>query len=193
MIQLDPFDWKVLQYGDSTQRAAYAVIAETGIFEVLKDYTPAHIGTIGNRLYSPASDIDVACCSDELDKVEALLVSTYGATYPVNYYQSKRAGKDYLVVQIATRIPIEVYCEDTPTELQAGYRHYAITVKLLQMLGESFRETVTRNRALNMKTEPSVVKALGIVTDNPYLELLRISDLSDSALTEIVQRVRSEG
>ena len=192
-MQLDPFDWKVLQYGDPTQRAAYAVIAETRIFEVLRDHTPAHIGTIGNRLYRPTSDIDIACCSDDLRRVETQLVSMYGATYPIKHCKSKRAGKDYLVVQIASPIPIEVYCEDTPTELQAGYRHYVITVKLLQMLGEPFREKILKIRSLGKKTEPSIVKALGIVTDDPYGELLKIADLPDAALTEMVHRVRSEG
>lgn len=187
LLQRNPFDYHPLKDGDAHQRRAYDILNETRLFEFLAGYSPAHIGTIGSCLHIATSDIDVACSSGDFNGFKERIYSSFAAEFAVTSYQGSRAGTPYMVFTIPTSIPIEVYCEEAPTHEQAAYRHFLVTLKLLDLGGEELRSKILALRALGGKTEPSIMKALGIHAQDPYKELLRIADSSAEDLALMVR------
>jgi len=66
---------------------------------------------------------------------------------------------------------IEIFGQNTPTELQNGYRHMVIEDQILRSKGENFRLEIIKLKEKGIKTEPAFGLLLGL-TGNVYEELL---------------------
>lgn len=181
MIQYNPRQWTVLKDGSPTQRKVFEILSETRLFEVLKIFDPAHVGTIGSDIDIPGSDIDIVCAGDDFAVLEYVLREAYGGQYTLNVRRFDSRGTPAITIAIPTEIPIEIYAENTPTELQYAYRHYLIACRILDTIGEDAHEDIRKLKRTGMKTEPAFASFLGLSGD-PYQALLTIEQMNDGMI-----------
>lgn len=77
----------------------------------------------------------------------------------------------------------EIFASPEPVDRQAGWRHFCIEARLLDLGGAAFRDRVMELRRAGLKTEPAFATALAL-TGNPYNALLELEELTDTALSE---------
>jgi hypothetical protein len=181
MIQLNPRHWQVLREGSQKQREAYDILLETNIFEILKPFDPAHVGTIANDLDLSGSDIDIICSADDLTTLSKVLNDSFSSYVGFISEIVTQRGVQALIVKIPTSIPIEVYAENTLVNNQLGYRHYLIACRVLDIFGEATHEELRALKLSGLKTEPAIAEYLGLSGD-PYLSILKIEQMSDQAI-----------
>ena len=170
---------------------AYEVIQGENIFEILKPFDPAHIGTIGNDIDIAGSDIDIICSTEDFSAVSAVLTEAFGDREGFSAQARNQRGVDALVVNIPARIAIEVYAEHGLTNSQLGYRHYLIATRILDIFGEEAHEEIRALKRGGLKTEPAFAAFLGLGGDDPYLSILKVEELSDAAIQLLRASLRS--
>jgi hypothetical protein len=195
-----PACWRDLTYllaGGETQRQAYAELAALRIMEHLAPFDPVLIGAVPIGLDIPGSDLDIACCADDLAAVAAVLTDRFGMR--PRYRSRLRLAPDglALVVDFAgEKFPIQVFAQVLPVERQRGYRHLLIEARLLRLAGEAARQTLRTLRQTGLKTEPAFARYFGLAGD-PYLVLYEMSAWPAARLAAwygdwIVQRAQSD-
>ncbi len=185
IIQTDPRDWQILADGSAMQREAFEVMSALRIFEVLAQYKPAHVGTIGNGLCIEGSDIDIVCSAPQLDAFELYVERAFGHLMSFTIVQSISRGAPNVVASFQSTLPVEIYCESTPVEEQLGFRHYALTCRLFTVAGEELLQSVRLLKGSGMKTEPALARCLGFEGD-PYLSLLKVEEMGDAEVAEFL-------
>lgn len=181
MIQLNPRYWQILKEGSDRQREAYEILVATDIFQILKPFDPAHVGTLANDIDVSGSDIDIICSTDDLDTLASLLTESFSSYSPLSVDISAKGETRRLIAQIPTRIPIEVYAESTPVNEQLAYRHYLVACRVLDLFGETAHEEIRRLKAEGLKTEPAFAEYLGLSGD-PYQAMLKLEQMSDPVI-----------
>jgi hypothetical protein len=181
MIQLNPRHWQVLKDGSQKQCETYKILLETGIFETLKPFDPAHVGTIGNDLDIPGSDIDIICSANDFSALSNTLNDSFSSYPGFSLKTAMQRGVEALIATIPTPIPIEVYAESTPVNHQLGYRHYLIACRVLDVFGEVAHQDIRALKLLGHKTEPAFAEYLGLSGD-PYISFLKLEQMSDQVI-----------
>jgi hypothetical protein len=190
MIQWNPRQWQMLQHGSPRQMLAYQIILDSNLFDILKPFDPAHVGTIGNDIDLPSSDIDIICCADDFSKIITVIQEKFNDEMIQHSIFDSR-GVDALSIQISREIPIEIYVENTPVEKQLGYRHFMIGCRVLDLIGTEAHNEIRRLKSEGMKTEPAFVRMLGMAGD-PYLSFLRLEEMSDDAVRMLWGAARTQ-
>lgn len=160
-----------LRTGSSIQQSAYQALVRHKIIEKLKPYQPLLVGTIPINLDIAGSDLDIICCNDHLSAFQNIVTDLFGH-FP-SYRTTINVGIHACVVASfeLDDFPVEVFCQDIPTQQQLGYRHMMIEYQLLQKYGTPLREQVIALKKAGLKTEPAFAEALEL-TGNPYEALL---------------------
>ncbi len=187
MIQDDPRNWECLKDGSPVQREAHAILLKSEIFSILEAFDPAHVGTIGNDIDIPGSDIDIICSAPEFSEVRNALAPKFTSIEGYTDYDSTVRGNEVFVAKIPTSPPIEIYCERQPTTEQLGYRHYLLGCRVLKLAGPAGHTLLRSLKRKGIKTEPAFATILGL-TGDPYLSFLEVEKLSD---TEILKLLRA--
>jgi hypothetical protein len=80
---------------------------------------------------------------------------------------------------------VEVFASPVEVDLQAGWRHFLVEGRLLDLAGEALRRRVLELRRAGASTEPAFAAALDLQGD-PYAALYRLSQAPDAELRELL-------
>lgn len=169
-------DIEYLSKGNQRQRQAYSLLRKLGVLEDLAEYDPTLIGTIPINIDIETSDLDIACCVENLDIFVERVEHLYMPCEKYNIYHREVRGVASLVCSFVFEGgKFEIFAQNVPIEQQYGYRHMLIEHRILQERGECFRNKVRALKQAGMKTEPAFAKLLGLQGD-PYEELLKFGE-----------------
>ena len=170
-----------LKQGNSKQRTSYNVLTDIDIFNILKEFKPVLAGTIPIDIDIDNSDLDIICTVTNFEKFEKILISNFSMyeDFKVEYFN------DVLVCNfIVDGIEIEIYASNIESTLSNAYRHMLIEYRLLNLLGDDFKQKIISLKKGGLKTEPSFAKVLSL-QGNPYEELLLLDEYSDDELLSL--------
>lgn len=97
-------------------------------------------------------------------------------------------GRPIIASFVAYGWQFEILGAAEPVAEQAGWRHFEVERRLLDLGGETFRADLLARRQAGAKTEPAFAAVLGLA-DNPYDAMLALADQSNVALAELLTRV----
>lgn len=180
-------NWKDISYlnsGSAIQKKAFKSINELQILELLKEYSPIVTGTIPIGISIDSSDVDITCRFMDADKFEKKMSNLFGEHKDFKIQQKEKNGYWVVVASFTYQdFPFEIFGSLYPATDQNSYRHMLIEHRILQLLGEDFKQKVIQLKEEGLKTEPAFAKLFKFDGD-PYLQLLDMEGISD---TEILQ------
>jgi ribosomal protein S18 acetylase RimI-like enzyme len=151
----------------------------------LAPYSPTLIGTFPLGLQIEGSDLDIACSSEDLEELEAVLRSIPGVS--VEHHPEAIVGRTE-----DRGLPIEIFGERQPVTSQNGFRHMIVEGRLLAVGGEALRNVIRAMKRAGSKTEPAFAELLGLEGD-PYAALLALERWSTERLAAAVARALRPG
>lgn len=173
MHRFDATDY--LKEGSDIQKKAYAVLSQN-VFPALTKYSPVLAGTIPLQIDIESSDLDVLCYAADFNVLAKKLIKNFGLYDRFTYRQAEINATATLIANFfCGNFDIEIFAQDTPVHLQAGYRHMIIEDAILQREGSDFREKIIALKRQGIKTEPAFAHLLGL-RGNPYDALLKYGE-----------------
>lgn len=170
MIDFSEIDY--LKIGTDQQQQLYQLLVRNQIITHLKEFSPFVIGTFPLDIAVETSDVDIACCFDEVETFQTLI--------RLHFNKHKDFRDAILVVRevetytanfLVADWPIEIFAQKIPVKHQDGYRHMIIEHQILEDKGATFKSQIRALKREGVKTEPAFAALLGILGD-PYKELL---------------------
>ncbi|REA64098.1 DUF4269 domain-containing protein [Dyadobacter luteus] len=159
-----------LKSGNKRQRDAYDLLTDNEILLHLKEFDPLLAGTIPIEIDLEHSDLDIICCSDDIDYFFQKIRQYF--SHLENFTINIRSDGQSVVASFRVdAFEIEIFGQSVPSREQFAYRHMLVEHQLLQAFGEAFRKEIIRLKSVEYKTEPAFARALGL-TGNPYEALL---------------------
>ena len=165
-------DISYLKNGNSKQQAAFQVLTKHKVLEKLVEFDPILVGTIPINIAIENSDLDIVCYWK--DKSYFMEKSIYLFEKENRFSISEIVidnQKSIVVNFFIDGFEIEIFGQNTPTELQNGYRHMVIEHQILRSRDENFRLDIIKLKESGIKTEPAFGLLLGL-NGNVYQELL---------------------
>ena len=99
-----------LKQGSRSQQQAWAILSELKVFHLLREYSPTLAGTVPLDLDLPGSDLDILCCTKNLDKFEEEVVQQFGKQAQFTISQKSIRGRLSVVARFDTESwPIEIF------------------------------------------------------------------------------------
>jgi hypothetical protein len=160
-------------------------IHRTGVLDLLARFDPHVIGTLPLGIALPESDIDIACHAPDPDAASELIWTTFSSADDFALYRWSARGRPLIAKFEAEGWPFEVFVSPELVADQAGWQHFKVEQRLLDLGGFALRDQVMALRLQGMKTEPAFVTVLGLPGD-PYTALSALYGRSDQDLLEII-------
>lgn len=180
-------NWQDISYlnsGSAIQQKAFRSLQKLQIFNLLAEYSPILTGTIPIGISIDSSDLDITCRFMDADKFEKKMENLFGQQKGFKIQQKEKNGYWVVVASFTFQnLPFEIFGSLFPATDQNSYRHMLIEHRILQLLGEDFKQKIIQLKKEGLKTEPAFATLLKIDGD-PYLQLLDIEGITD---TEILQ------
>lgn len=152
----------------------------------LRAFDPRVIGTLPLGIAVPDSDIDIACHAPDPAAFADVLWRRFGAERGFVLYQWVGDGRPVVARFELRGWPFEIFGALDPVDGQAGWRHFVVERRLLDLGGPALRDAVMAQRRKGLKTEPAFAAAIGLAGD-PYAALLDLHDLTDAALDGLLR------
>lgn len=149
-------------------------------------FDPHVAGTLPLGIDVPGSDVDILCHAPDPDAFKAAVTRAFGACagFAVREWSDDRT---VIAGFHAHGWAFELFGSPLPAAEQAGWRHFVVERRLLDLGGADFREAVMALRRAGAKTEPAFVQVLGL-TGDPYLRLYELYDAEDAVLSALLVR-----
>ncbi|MBO9586705.1 MAG: DUF4269 domain-containing protein [Flavobacterium sp.] len=165
-------DISYLQSGNPRQQSAFTVLAQHKVLENLAAFDPILVGTIPINIAIESSDLDIVCYwknkADFIEKIKQL----FGKENRFSIREDLMNNQESVIANFfIDAFEIEIFGQNTPTELQNGYRHMLIEHEILNSKGENFRLEIIKLKESGIKTEPAFGLLLGL-KGNVYEALL---------------------
>lgn len=166
------------------ERPPYHIALErTQILQMLSAFDPRVAGTPPLGIAVETSDIDILChVTDQPAFMEAVR-NIVSSLEDFRIEQWMHGQRPIIASFQGEGWEFEIFASPEPVDRQAGWRHFCIEARLLDLGGEAFRGRVMELRHSGLKTEPAFAKALGL-TGDPYIGLFELEGLADDALNE---------
>lgn len=174
-------DWLSLDYlkgGNPKQQECFRALTSLNVMDILRDYSPILVGTIPIEIDVEGSDIDIVCGCSSFDAIRSVVQDSF-SEYP-SFIEKLLPGKYYVANFKFEGFEIEIYAEFTPSLEQYAYKHMVVESRILELMGDDFRDRAIALKKQGYKTEPAFGLLLGL--DDPYDELLELADLPDEDL-----------
>ncbi len=172
--------------GTERQRAAYQVLQDLQVFDVLNDYDPVLVGTIPLDIDVEDSDLDIVCEARDLTRFEGEVAAAFGDESDFRVRRKLIGGWPSVVAKFCHGgFPIEVFGQARPVAEQNAYRHMVVEGRLLEIGGEKARRAIRQLKRAGLKTEPAFAQYFNLEGD-PFQVLLDLFELSRSELTEVI-------
>jgi len=185
------YKWKDISYlldGNTKQKKAYKILNELKVFDVLQGYNPILVGTIPINIDIENSDLDIICEVYDFDEFENIIKDKFDKMKKFKLY--KEVNDKSVIISanfIYDEFIIEIFGQGLPTTMQNGYKHMLIENRILNICGEDFRDEILNLKKAGIKTEPAFAKCLNI-QGNPYDELLKLDNLSNQEILQLLSR-----
>lgn len=181
-------NWQDLSYlnaGSVIQKKAFRSISELHIFNLLAEYSPILTGTIPIGISINSSDLDITCRFMDADKFENKMENLFSKHNEFKV-QQKEKNRYWVVVASFTyqNFPFEIFGTLFPVTDQNSYKHMLIEYRILQLLGNDFKQKVIQLKQEGLKTEPAFAKLFNINGD-PYQQLINIENIPDSQILQM--------
>lgn len=179
-------DFRTIEYlksGTWKQQECYRALSSLRVFEILAPYAPVLVGTFPLGIEVEGSDLDIVCQADDLLGLRSLLEKEFGRLSDFSVKIS--GGNDVLTCNFMVEgFPVEVYASAQNPLQGNGYRHMRIEFRLLDLLGDAFKEEIITLKRAGVKTEPAFARVLGLEGD-PYRAVLALEDWTDDRLKSL--------
>ncbi len=160
-----------LKYGTRRQRAAYQVLHQLRIWEVLKEFNIRLAGTIPIDVDIEGSDLDLICEASSPHLLISLLKRHYHGY--MGYSMNLTPDKVIVCRFQFDGWPIEIYGAAVKVERQRAWVHMIAEWDLLRKRGPMAHAEIRRMKRQGMKTEPAFARLFGLKGD-PYQALYRM-------------------
>ncbi|SCW94128.1 protein of unknown function [Ancylobacter rudongensis] len=160
-------------------------LAHSGLLAALAAFDPHVVGTPPLGLDVPTSDIDIVCCAPDFLSFTTLMWDGFRHEQCFGLRQWRSGERAVVASFTAHGWPFEVFASPRPVAQQAGWRHFRIEKRLLELGGAALRRQVMARRRAGAKTEPAFAQVLGLAGD-AYAALLDLEDVSDTALRRLI-------
>lgn len=166
-------------------------IDDLRILELLAPFNPRIVGTLPIGMAVEASDIDIVCHA--ADAVHFSVTIWKHLKNACSFSLHQWVSRDRAVVArfIHAGWPFEIFGGARPVEEQAGWRHFFIEKRLLDLDDGRLRKAVMALRVQGQKTEPAFATALGL-EGCPYDALLALEAETDKMLRDRIEASSSE-
>lgn len=163
------------------------VIQNLDLLGILSEYNPIVIGTPPLGIDIDGSDIDVACCANDLEAFGKFTESMFGNLegFLVSYIDLRYSPVALISFKFSDW-EIELFCQEVKTGDQWGVRHFRVEQRLLD-LDPNIRHQIRRLKQLGNKTEPAFAMLLGLKGD-PYQSVLDLETKTDDTLQKMLVR-----
>ncbi len=156
-------------------------MADSGVIELLAGFDPRIAGTLPLGVSIAGSDIDILCHAPEPNDVADCLWEARERLSGLVLRRWTSEDRPLVATFDLSGWPVEVFASPVEIDRQAGWRHFIVEQRLLQLAGDTLRDRVLTLRQNGAKTEPAFAAALGLRGD-PYIELYRLSRVPDANL-----------
>jgi len=163
-----------------------AAVEESGVLETLAAFHPHIAGTPPLAIDVEGSDIDVLCDYADADAFTRVVVDVYATAEGFRISQWRTGPRAIVAGFHVAGWPFEIFGQDTPAEHQAGWRHFLVEKRLLDLGVPELRTAVVAEKRSGRKTEPAFADLLRL-DGNPYEALLALDQLDDEALRELLR------
>jgi len=165
-------DISYLQTGNLRQQAAFTVLTQHKVLQNLAEFDPILVGTIPINIAIENSDLDIVCYwknkADFIEKIKQLFEKEDRFSIREDLINNQESVIANFFIDA---FEIEIFGQNTPTELQNGYKHMLTEYQILNSKDENFRLEVIKLKESGIKTEPAFGLLLGL-KGNVYEELL---------------------
>ncbi len=169
----DFFNLSYLKTGSAIQQKGANVIEELEMMDILAAYDPVLAGTLPLDLFTPESDLDILCFSQDLKDTEMKWRHRFGTDKSFSAVTKSVKGIESLIASFNSGgFRFELFAQGIPTKQQTAYLHMVNEFKLLERYGKSLRDQILDMKRHGMKTEPAFALALKLPGD-PYEALLK--------------------
>ncbi|WP_236570465.1 DUF4269 domain-containing protein [Paenibacillus sp. An7] len=175
-------DLTYLLSGSEVQQAAYHVLQQYNVMEILSPYTPILTGTIPIDINIVGSDLDIICEVHDFSAFERLLRSEFGDFQ--DFILTDKIVNDIRRMKANFQLEqfeVEVFGQPIPVTKQNAYRHMVIEDRILRLYIEEFRQHVRSLKREGYKTEPAFAKLMDL-EGNPYETLLEVETWTDEKM-----------
>lgn len=149
-------------------------------------FDPHVAGTLPLRVSVEGSDIDILCHAPDLDGFAQVVWRHFAQQQDFSLHQWARDGRAVIARFEAHGWPFEIFGSSQPVHEQAGWRHFEVERRLLDLGGEDMRVAVLALRQNGTKTEPAFARVLGLQGD-PYAAMLDLGGRTDAELLETIR------
>lgn len=180
-------DISYLSIGNKRQIAAFRILTELRVLEILEEFNPILVGTIPIEIDIPGSDLDIICEAYDTDSFMNRV--TYNFGHHETYHIQKKNIKGFLSVVCNFsygNTPIQIFAQPKPVKEQNAYRHMIIEARLLSIGGKTSKLEIQNLKKRGFKTEPAFAKYFCLPGD-PYESLLDLANISDEMLKQKLQ------
>lgn len=189
-IMEDKFkDISYLKYGNIKQKRSYYILEENKILQILSEYNPLLVGTIPINIDVDNSDLDIICEVKDFYMFREALNSYFGEYKDFNLDYNEKESVIVCNFKIE-ELEIEIYGSKVKSEESNGYRHMIIEYRILNLLGEEFKDKIINLKENGLKTEPAFAKLLNL-NGNPYEELFLLDKYSDKHIIEYYKNIKN--
>jgi hypothetical protein len=164
------------------------VLDRLALVERLAEFDPHIAGTPPLGLDMPTSDIDVLCHAPDGVRFTEAIRTLLGGAEALRIEQWIADARPVIASFRAHGWTIEIFAHPSPVLEQAGWRHFLVEQRLLEIGGNALRSAVMAERERGLKTEPAFAAALALSGD-PYDTLLALERLPQTALRDLLGRV----
>jgi len=165
-------DLSYLKTGKPKQQAAFHVLTKHKVLENLVEFDPILVGTIPINIDIEDSDLDIVCYWQNKSAFIERIKNLFEKENRFSIREIVIDNKESVVANFFIEaFEIEIFGQNTPTELQNGYKHMLIEDQILRSRDENFRLAIIKLKESGIKTEPAFGALLGL-KGNVYQELL---------------------
>ncbi len=161
-------------------------LSRAGVVEQLRCFDVHLVGTFPLGLDVPGSDLDFVCHAPDQDAFAARIWDLFSQEEGFSMRQWVAREQAIIARFDAFGLPFEIFGSPAPVDAQAGWRHFEVERRLLDLAGTSFHAAVRRARETGLKTEPAFAAVLGL-TGDPYAKLLELAGADDAALCRVLR------
>ena len=160
-------------------------IRETGVLDILAPFDPHVVGTLPLGIALPRSDIDIVCHAPDRNAIAQVIWAKFRSADGFALYQWSARGRPLVARFEALGWPFEIFAATEPVEDQAGWRHFRVEQRLLNLAGVALQNQIMAIRTRGLKTEPAFAAVLGLPGD-PYDALCSLFGMSDMELAALL-------
>jgi hypothetical protein len=143
----------------ATQMSYLEMLRTTGVLEALSAFAPRVAGTPPLGIALPDSDIDILCYAPDAIAFTTAAWTAFSRQARFSIRQWTTGEQAVICTFQIGGWDVELFGSSLPVDQQAGWRHFEVERRLLQLGGENLRQRVMYYRRRGLKTEPAFTAA----------------------------------